>query len=211
MGERVVSLTYDPQEKSWFVLSVDHDGKRRQVTCKHVISSAPLHSLISMVSPSASAVALAAARNLKYRDFITVAVILKDKGKFDDNWLYIHDPSVKVGQIQNFKSWSPEMVPDPQLTCYGLEYFCFEGDEFWSKSEDQLVALAMDELVRLGLAEACDIQDGCVVRQPKAYPVYDDGYAGQIQAVRDESMRLIPIFMSWAATACINTIIRIMP
>jgi protoporphyrinogen oxidase len=113
-------------------------------------------------------------------------LILKDRDQFRDNWIYIHDPSVKVGRIQNFKSWSPEMVPDAGLNCYGLEYFCFEGDGLWASSDADLIALAKKELAQIGLAAPEDVLDGCVVRQPKAYPVYDDHYAEHVEVIRRE-------------------------
>ncbi len=72
------------------------------------------------------------------------------------------------------------------MTCYGMEYFCFEGDGLWTSSDDDLIALATRELVTLGLAKPEDIVDGTVVRQPKAYPVYDDGYQQRVDAVRRE-------------------------
>ena len=146
--------------------------------CDHVISSMPMRELVQAVRPAPSRATADAARGLRYRDFLVVALIVKDRELFDDNWIYIHDPGVKVGRIQNFKSWSPEMVPSPGLNCYGLEYFCFEGDGLWSSSDSDLVRLASDELVALGLADRDDIVDGTVVRQPKAYPVYDDVYRG---------------------------------
>jgi protoporphyrinogen oxidase len=113
-----------------------------------------------------------------------VALAVKDRNVFDDNWIYIHEPGVKVGRIQNYKSWSPEMVPDANLNCYGLEYFCFEGDGTWAASDADLIRLASGELVQLGLADAGDIVDGAVVRQPKAYPVYDEGYQERVETVR---------------------------
>jgi protoporphyrinogen oxidase len=91
-----------------------------------------------------------------------------------DNWIYIHDSKVQVGRVQNFRSWSPEMVPDPAIACVGLEYFCFEGDGLWSSSDDDLVALATKEMAILGLCDPDDVVGGAVVRQEKAYPVYDD-------------------------------------
>jgi protoporphyrinogen oxidase len=127
-----------------------------------------------------------AADSLKYRDFLTVMLILKDRQMFDDNWIYIHDPSVQVGRIQNFRSWSPEMVPDPDKACYGLEYFCFEHDGLWDSSDAELIELAKKELLQIGLAQEGDVMDGCVVRQKKAYPVYDDDYAKHVATVRDE-------------------------
>ncbi len=119
-------------------------------------------------------------------------LILEDKQLFDDNWIYIHDPGVKVGRVQNFKSWSPEMVPDPKYCCYGLEYFCFEGDGLWESPDSELIELAKSELQKIGLASAGDVQDGCVVRQKKAYPVYDDGYAARVDTIRRELEKQFP-------------------
>jgi protoporphyrinogen oxidase len=119
-------------------------------------------------------------------------LILEDRQLFDDNWIYIHDPSVKVGRIQNFKSWSPEMVPDPKLCCYGLEYFCFEGDGLWTRSDAELIELAKRELEQIGLCPADQVFDGCVVRQPKAYPVYDGCYADKVEVLRAELRARFP-------------------
>jgi len=91
-----------------------------------------------------------------------------------------------VGRIQNFKSWSPELIPDPALTCYGLEYFCFERDGLWASDDAELVERAITELEQLGLAHRADLIEGSVVRQKKAYPVYDDAYAQHVQVIRDE-------------------------
>ena len=151
----------------------------------HVISSAPLRELVRSVQPAFSEDALQAASLLGYRDFITVILILPDKGVFSDNWIYIHDPAVKVGRIQNFKSWSPEMVPDPAMTAYGLEYFCFDGDGLWNTPDAGLIEMAKKEIAQIGLASADEIQDGCVVRQKKAYPVYDKLYKNRVAKIRN--------------------------
>jgi protoporphyrinogen oxidase len=150
----------------------------------HIISSAPMRELISAISPAVPAATLTAAGNLGYRDFITVILILKDKNIFTDNWIYIHDPSVKVGRIQNFKSWSPEMVPDPTMACYGLEYFCFDTDGLWNTPDDELIALGKKEIEQIGLAQGLDILDGYVVRQKKAYPVYNQTYKQNVEAIK---------------------------
>ncbi len=150
----------------------------------YVLSTAPIRELIPNVFPALPANALIAAQNLHYRDFITVVLILKDTNVFSDNWIYIHDPEVKVGRIQNFKSWSPYMVPDDTMACYGLEYFCFEGDGLWTSSNDTLIQLAKNEIEQIGLAKATDIVDGYVVRQPKAYPVYDHDYKEKVNTIR---------------------------
>ena len=105
--------------------------------------------------------------------------------RFNDNWIYIHDSSVQVGRVQNYKSWSPEMVPDPQFCCYGLEYFCFDGDGLWNSKDEALIELAKSEISKIGLGAAEDVVDGCVIRQRKAYPVYDDDYQRNVSTVRE--------------------------
>ena len=107
--------------------------------------------------PSAARIDAASASELKYRDFLTVALMIRSEDMFPDNWIYIHDPKVKVGRIQNFRSWSPEMVPDPALACVGLEYFCFEGDGLWASSDEDLVELAKKEMAILGLCDPADV------------------------------------------------------
>src|SRR5262249_42889454 len=139
MGQKVVGCHYDKAEQLWTVTYEDKDGIGHQVEAKHVISSAPMKALVNGLTPKMSEKAVKAANSLRYRDFLTVVLILKDRDASSDNWIYIHDPSVKVGRIQNFKSWSPEMVPDPTMTCYGLEYFCFEGDGLWNSSDADLI------------------------------------------------------------------------
>ncbi len=186
MGCKVVGCHWDAAAGLWQVASEDANKVRSVMRARHVISSAPLRELANGVTPTLSGEAKKAANSLKYRDFLTVMLILKDDHLFTDNWIYIHDPSVKVGRVQNFKSWSPEMTPDPSMNCYGLEYFCFEGDGLWSSSDEALMAQAKGELEKIGLAKATDVVDGCVVRQPKAYPVYDDDYAKHVAMIKDE-------------------------
>jgi protoporphyrinogen oxidase len=168
----------------WIVTSRDAGGTGHRFEADHVISSAAIRDLVAALQPAPPAHVKQAADDLKYRDFLTVALVVKDRGRFDDNWIYIHEPGVKVGRIQNFKSWSPELVPDPALNCYGLEYFCFEGDQLWTSDDAQLVDLARRELVQLGLASADEVVDGHVIRQPKAYPVYDDAYQRNVETIR---------------------------
>jgi len=139
-----------------------------------------------MLEPALPTRVTAATDRLKYRDFITIALIMRDRLGLGDNWIYVHDPSVKVGRIQNFKSWSPDLVPDRSMCCYGLEYFCFEGDGLWTSSDKDLIALATRELAQLGLAQVGDVRDACVVRQHKAYPVYDADYTTHVSTLRRE-------------------------
>lgn len=149
-----------------------------------VISSAPLREISAGLVPSLPERGLQAARQLRYRDFLTVILIMPDSGSFSDNWIYIHDPDVLVGRIQNFKSWSTEMVPDASMVCYGMEYFCFEGDHLWEMPDQELIELAKRELEKIGLGNAGSVTDGCVVRQPKAYPVYDHQYSRHVEQLR---------------------------
>jgi protoporphyrinogen oxidase len=150
---------------------------------EHFISSMPIRDLIRCLDPAPPDEVQAAAAKLNYRDFLTVALVLNCDA-FPDNWIYIHDPGVKLGRIQNFKNWSPDMVPDPTKTCLGLEYFCFEGDGLWTMSDEDLIELGKKELEVLGLARSSDVIDGAVVRMPKAYPVYDGTYSNAVKVVR---------------------------
>jgi protoporphyrinogen oxidase len=184
LGRQVTRLQWQGDDASWLVTMRDSGGAEHTLNCDHVISTMPMRELVRALSPAAPDSMRRAADGLRYRDFLTVALIVKDRNVFDDNWIYIHEPGVKVGRIQNYKSWSPEMVPDARLNCYGLEYFCFEGDGLWAASDAELIRLASDELVTLGLADRADILDGTIVRQPKAYPVYDEGYQDRVTAIR---------------------------
>ena len=184
MGTRLMGLSFDTANALWTITAHDDNGEVKQFTAKHVISSAPITELTNALTEKPDCIA--AANRLRYRDFITVAVVVDKPDLFPDNWIYIHEPSVKVGRIQNFRSWSPEMVPDEKLACLGLEYFCFEGDGMWTASDEDLLALAKKELAEIGLATVDECIDGCVVRQKKAYPVYDETYKQNVGAVQTE-------------------------
>jgi protoporphyrinogen oxidase len=181
MGRELVELAYSHAEKLWRIQVVTADGKRESYTAHHVVNSAPVRELVQKLTPKP--ISLLNARELRYRDFLTVALMINKPDVFADNWIYIHDPSVKVGRVQNFGSWSPEMSPQG-TACLGLEYFCFEGDGLWTMSDEELIALAKQEIAKVGLASAADVIDGCVVRQPKAYPVYDDAYRDHMAIIR---------------------------
>jgi protoporphyrinogen oxidase len=181
MGTRVVKIRHANGVATELTVQSGDDRTNSTVyAVDHVISSMPLRSLVRGLEPKAPGDVLSAAESLKYRDFITVSLIVDHPDLFPDNWIYIHDPSVKVGRIQNFKNWSPYMVPDPTKTCLGLEYFCFEGDGLWTTDDDGLIKLASEELRRVGLLREARVIDGTVVRVPKAYPVYDDVYKDNV-------------------------------
>ncbi|MEE4337910.1 NAD(P)/FAD-dependent oxidoreductase [Erythrobacter sp.] len=155
-----------------------------QIRTNDVISSAPMRELAKRLHPLPETTLQAS--NLKYRDFLTVALMIESEDLFPDNWIYIHDSKVQVGRVQNFRSWSPEMVPDENVACVGLEYFCFEGDGLWTSSDEDLIELAKREMAILGLVDPARVRGGAVVRQEKAYPVYDEDYAANVDAMRRE-------------------------
>jgi protoporphyrinogen oxidase len=182
MDRAVTGLAFDRDSGLWTVTAESGDGARITYVARNVVSSAPVRELMGMLSPTP--LSLLHARQLAYRDFLTVVLIGRSDIGLPDNWIYIHDPAVKVGRVQNFRSWSPEMLPDPDSTCLGLEYFCFEGDGLWEAGDEELIALAKREIAHVGLMRGEDVADACVVRQAKAYPVYDDSYADNVAMVR---------------------------
>ncbi len=190
LGVIVTGLSWSEDAGRWTVSAVEADGAPRSYSARHVISSAPMRELSEALDPPPAS--LPQARALRYRDFLTVVLIGRSSVELPDNWVYIHDPLVKVGRVQNFRSWSPEMIPDGVSTCLGLEYFCFEGDGLWTSSDPDLVDLAKREIAAIGLMRPEDVVDACVVRQPKAYPVYDETYRDNVAAVRGELARLYP-------------------
>jgi protoporphyrinogen oxidase len=151
----------------------------------HVISSLPLRTTVGITEPEAPGEVRDAARGLRYRDFLTVALVIDGEDLFPDNWIYIHEPGVRVGRIQNFRSWSPWMVPNDTDASIGMEYFCFEGDDLWTMPDDELVAFATREIQQLGLAKADKVKFGFAVRVHKAYPIYDAEYAERVATIRD--------------------------
>ena len=182
MGHSLKQLAQDA-DGNWRVSATSAEGETI-INAKHVISSAPMRELATRIHPLPQS--LPEAQDLNYRDFLTVAIMVKSDDLFPDNWIYIHDDRVQVGRVQNFRSWSPEMVPDENIACVGLEYFCFENDGLWSSSDEDLVELAKKEMAILGLCNPEDVVGGAVVRQEKAYPVYDDSYEDNVATMRDD-------------------------
>jgi len=173
-GDRLTSVT------------IKQNGKTSKVTADNYVSSMPVSLLLKKMNPAPPAPVLKAANSLKYRDFLIVSIVVDQAELFPDNWIYIHSPEFKVGRIQNFKNWSKAMVPDQSKTCLGMEYFCNEGDKLWKMSNDELVALASKEVKALGLVDPeVMIEDGTVIRQFKAYPVYDDEYRRNVDIIQE--------------------------
>jgi protoporphyrinogen oxidase len=166
------------------VTAMDRDGRESRIQGEHFISSMPIRELVASLDGEVPKRVSEASQKLRYRDFLTVGLILNKPRVFDDNWIYIHSPNVKVGRIQNFKNWSPDMVPDPSKTSLGLEYFVQKDDELWSARDEDLIELAKEECAELGLINKADVVEGIVIRMEKAYPVYDQSYKENLSVIR---------------------------
>ncbi len=183
MGQEVVKLT----REGCRIVSVttrDAQGQEKIFAGDEFIVTMPLRETILRISPPVEDSVLIAARNLTYRDFLTVALMIRKTDLFADNWIYVHDPSVRLGRIQNFNNWSPSLIPEKEVTCLGLEYFCFEGDDLWNMADADLIALGKKEVEQLGFVKSGEVFDGAVVRIPKAYPVYGPGYQEDVEKIR---------------------------
>jgi protoporphyrinogen oxidase len=181
MNTRVVGVRHH-DDRAVSVIAETADGTREEFPCDHVISSMPISQLLKAMDPPASHTATLAADDLRYRDFVTVALVVPLEYSFPDNWIYVHSKDVQVGRIQNFGSWSPYMVKEGR-TCLGLEFFVFEGDETWNRSDADLIAQGTRELGILGLVDPSKVEAGYVVRMPKAYPFYDEHYKANVTRI----------------------------
>jgi protoporphyrinogen oxidase len=189
--DRVMELGGDLRMASPVTVVGHHAGQASCVatgagdtfSCNSIVSSMPLGALVAAMDPAPPPPVLDAATSLRYRDFLTVALVVPESAGFPDNWIYIHSPDVRIGRVQNFGAWSPYMV-EPGSTCLGCEYFVNEGDELWSMADDDLVAFATKELATIGILEPGAVRHGYVTRVPKAYPVYDHTYQRHVLTLR---------------------------
>jgi protoporphyrinogen oxidase len=163
---------------------VESGGVVMEHTVENVVSSIPLPELVRALDPPPPAHVIDAARRLRYRDLCLVAIMTRQPMPFADNWIYLHDPDVRAGRVQNFAAWSSDMVP-PGCNCLGAEYFCFEDDDIWTMPEADAIRFATDELARIGLLDASQVLGGVRVKVPKAYPMYDSDYAEAVAVIRD--------------------------
>ncbi|MFB7948721.1 NAD(P)/FAD-dependent oxidoreductase [Kitasatospora phosalacinea] len=191
MNTRVEKVSWEQGKGAVSVTVAGPGGEVSQVPAEHVVSSTPISHLVRIMEPAAPAEVVAAADELRYRDFLTVALVVPEKDGFPDNWIYIHSPGVKVGRIQNFGSWSPYLVKEGR-TCLGLEYFVNEGDELWNMTDEDLVALGTAELEQLGLTKPGSVEAGYAVRIHKAYPIYDDRYQAALDVIRGWLAEAVP-------------------
>lgn len=159
-------------------------GELTEYGGEHFISSMPLRELMQSLDPPPPDEVLRAANMLRYRDYLTAVLIVKRADVFPDNWIYIHSPEVAMGRIQNYKNWSPDMVPDASRTSLGLEYFLWETDEQWEWSDDRLIDRGIRECAQLKLIDPKEVEDGTVVRMKKAYPIYDQHYRAAVETIQ---------------------------
>ncbi len=164
-------------------VTMQHDGQTIEVPVDAVLSSIALSELVLILDPAPPQEIVEAAERLRYRSLCLVALVIDNDEPFPDNWIYLHDPGVRAGRVQNFGAWSPDMVV-PGKTCLGVEYFTFEGDEIWEMPDEEAVALATEELAKIGLLDPKDVIDGVKVRVPKAYPMYVGRYREDVAELR---------------------------
>ena len=184
MNTDVVAIKRDGKRITSVVVKSAEDETPREIAAENFISSMPITELIAKMDPPPPAEVLEAAKGLSYRDFLVVTLIVDKPDLFPDNWVYVHNPGVKVGRIQNFFNWSPAMVPDKETSSLGMEYFCSEGDEIWEMPDADLTTLAGEELGKLGLAKDGKVVDSAIIRQKKAYPVYDRDYRKHLTVIQ---------------------------
>jgi protoporphyrinogen oxidase len=182
LGSRLVEIRHD----SGAIREVVVEGPSGAVSlaARSVVSTIPLRDLVPALVPALSPEVADAARAMRYRDFVQVALVLDGPDPFPDTWLYLHDPDVRAGRVQNFRAWSPELVPSADRSCVGVEYFCSVGDDLWRRPDGELVALAEEELGRLGLSGRRRVVTGHVVRMRDAYPVYDARHLSHLETIR---------------------------
>jgi len=181
-GHRVLAIRH--REGAVHEVEVEGAVGRLVVPASHVVSTIPLRDLARALDPAPPDEVAAAAAGLRYRDFLVVALILDGPDPFPDTWLYLHDPGIRAGRVQNFRAWSPEMVPVPGRTCLGMEYFCTAGDETWSLPDAELIEVALSDLDALGIGALPRPAAGHVVRVREAYPVYDGDFVERVETVR---------------------------
>jgi protoporphyrinogen oxidase len=138
---------------------------------------------VMSLEPAAPDDVRAAAERLRYRHLCLIALITEEPDPFPDNWIYLHDPGVRAGRVQNFGAWSRDMVR-PGTSCLGAEYFCFSDDDVWHMPDTEAVAMARDELASVGLIDPDRVVDGVKVRVPRAYPMYDGDYREAVAVIR---------------------------
>ena len=176
--------------EGWRVTSIDAQdeatGAIEKIEADYFFSTMPMQELVRALDCPVPENVRSVSEGLIYRDFITVGVLLKKLKVLEqtesgskllrDNWIYVQEPDVQVGRMQIFNNWSPYLLEDPEKVGIGLEYFCYETDAIWKLSDADMIALATREMVHIGVIDAVDVLDACVIRVPKTYPAYFGAY-----------------------------------
>ena len=196
LNKKVIGLNHQGDNIKSLIVEDTRTGQAETIYGDYVFSTMAVKDLINAAQPAPPQDVKQIANGLVYRDFITVGLLLKKlaienhtniktiNNIIPDNWIYIQERDVKLGRLQIFNNWSPYMVDDLNNTWIGLEYFCNEGDELWSMSDDDFKAFAIDELDRIGIINKDDVLDSCVIKMPKTYPAYFGSY-GQFDTIRE--------------------------
>jgi len=184
-NKKVSAVEHDGRRILAVELGNDRPAGREKVFLTHFVSSLPLPLLVKSLRPPPPGRVLAAAEKLRYRSFLVVNIILNKKDLFPDQWIYVHSPEARLGRIQNYKNWSPDMILDPNKTSLGLEYFCSEGDSLWRKNDIELIDFALTELSRIGIGSRKNLISGFVIRRADVYPVYSLDYRAHLGVIRD--------------------------
>lgn len=166
------------------------DEREYNLEADEFLNTMAVRDLIHCMNPAPPQNVIDAANRLRYRDFMIVTLVLDHADPFPDNWIYIHGEDVRVGRIQNFRAWSKEMMANENQASIGMEYFLNDDEPLWSMDDKDLMAMAGKELEKIGLAPASSVVDGAIIRQPKAYPVYDSEYADALEEVKNWLVQL---------------------
>jgi protoporphyrinogen oxidase len=167
------------------IAGVDQAGNRHEFAGDYFFSTMPIQELIRAMDAPVPPEVKEISEGLMYRDFITVGLLLKrlklaDPEKkrrlIEDNWIYIQEPDVMAGRLQIFNNWSPHLVAQPDTVWIGVEYFCYEADELWKKSDQDMASFAVQEMSKIGIVDPQDVLDSTVLRMPKTYPAYFGTY-----------------------------------
>lgn len=205
-SHKVVGLTNRGNRIVDVAVRDEASGTTRKQQGDYFFSSMPVKDLVNSFLNQVPEQPLKVAQGLAYRDFLTVGLLLerlKIRNRTNirtindiipDNWIYIQEREVRLGRIQIFNNWSPYMVHDPDKVWLGLEYFCNEGDDLWTKPDSDMIGLAAGELASIGIIDRRDVLDGVVVKMPKAYPVYFGAYE-RFSTVREYLDRFENLFL----------------
>lgn len=165
------------------IIVKDQAGNLEEIEANNFISSVPLNSLLKMLEPTPPSEIMSLGDKMRFRAFFDVCLIVNKKNVCPDNWLYIHEPEVRLLRVQNFKNWSPFMTADDNKTPLGAEYVCWPNDELWQMKDGDLIQLAIRELEKIGLVSANLISSGTVIRNQYAYPVYHLDYKSDLKQI----------------------------